>query len=164
MVASEKEYKEIFDKFVSYEQSVHLANQKRIRVGLKVNIGLPLIFLILSFAIKEAKLIFLILWIITLFGIAGYLIYVEYSDYEMMHRLEEFGVIDQGEKSEAKLIGETIQIAEATINEKLDMVDERIEEGKEKLAKELEEKKDQLKEMAIQKLEKQEEKDNEEHH
>lgn len=163
-MASEKEYKEIFDKFVSYEQSVHLANQKRIRIGLKINIGLPLIFLILSFAIKEAKRVFLILWIITLFGIAGYLIYVEYSDYRMMHRLEEFGVIDGAEKSEAKLIGETVQMAEASINEKLDIVDERIEEEKEKIVKELEERKGQIREIAIQKLEKQEEKNNEEHH
>lgn len=163
-MANEKEYKELFEKFVDYEQSVHLVNQKRIRIGLKINIWVPLIFLVLSFAIKSAKLVFLILWIITLFGIAGYLIYVEYSDYKMMHRLEEFGAIDKEQKEDVTLIGENIQIAESTINEKLNIVDEKIEESKEKIVRELEEKKDQLKEIALQKIDRQEEKDDEEHH
>ena len=163
-MANEKEYKEIFEKIVDYEQSVHLVNQKRIRIGLKINIWVPLIFLVLIFAIKSAKLVFLILWIITLFGIAGYLIYVEYSDYKMMHRLEEFGAIDKEQKEDVTLNGENIQIAESTINEKLNIVDEKIEESKEKIVRELEEKKDQLKEIALQKIDRQEEKDDEEHH
>ena len=88
------EYKEIYEKFMDYQQSVHHKNQKKIQVGLKVNIILPLFFLILSFAISNGKLVFLILWIISLFGIAGYLIYIEFSDYKMMQKMQEFGVSD----------------------------------------------------------------------
>ena len=91
-MAEKREYKEMYEKFINYEQDLHLENQKRIRIGLKVNIILPLFFLIMSFAISEGKLVFLVLWILSLFGIAFYLIYVEYSDYKMMEQMKEFGV------------------------------------------------------------------------
>ncbi len=120
-MASEKEYKEIYTKFINYNQEVHMKNQKRIQVGLKVNILLPLVFLVLSFAIKEAKLVFLILWICTLFGIAFYLIYVEFSDYKMMSRLEEFGAVTGESIDNQSLIGEIIV-------EKANLIEERQEE------------------------------------
>lgn len=57
-MAEKREYKEMYEKFINYEQDLHLENQKRIRIGLKVNIILPLFFLIMSFAISEGKLVF----------------------------------------------------------------------------------------------------------
>ena len=143
-MAKETEFKEIFSKFVDYQQSVHLANQKRIQVGLKVNILLPLVFLVLSFAISSAKLVFLILWIISLFGIAGYLIYVEYSDYKMMQQLEEFGVELEVDKIDRSLLGDSVQQVES-------------------IAKDIEERVEHHKEMVAQIIEKQEVEDDEEH-
>ena len=159
----ETEYKEIYEKFINYQESVHLKNQKRIQVGLKVNILLPLLFLILSFAISNGKLVFLILWIISLFGIAGYLIYVEFSDYKMIKKMEEFGISDIKEGMEANLIGESIQLAENLVNEKLDYADEKMEEGKIRIAREIEEKRERIKEIATQKSPEQEEDSHEKH-
>ena len=143
-MVKETEFKEVFSKFVDYQQSVHLANQKRIQVGLKVNILLPLVFLVLSFAISSAKLVFLILWIISLFGIAGYLIYVEYSDYKMMQKLEEFGVAVEADETDRSLLGDSAQQVE-------------------NIAKEIEERVEHHKEMVAQIIEKQEVEDDEEH-
>ena len=143
-MVKETEFKEVFSKFVDYQQSVHLANQKRIQVGLKVNILLPLVFLVLSFAISSAKLVFLILWIISLFGIAGYLIYVEYSDYKMMQQLEEFGVAVEADETDRSLLGDSAQQVE-------------------NIAKEIEERVEHHKEMVAQIIEKQEVEDDEEH-
>ncbi len=143
-MAKQTEFKEVFSKFVDYQQSVHLANQKRIQVGLKVNILLPLVFLVLSFAISSAKLVFLILWIISLFGIAGYLIYVEYSDYKMMQKLEEFGVAVEADETDRSLLGDSAQQVE-------------------NIAKEIEERVEHHKEMVAQIIEKQEVEDDEEH-
>ena len=67
-----EKYKEMYDKFINYEQNLHQHNQKRIRVGLKINIILPLFFLILSFAISEGRLLFLFLWVISFLGIETY--------------------------------------------------------------------------------------------
>lgn len=143
-MAKQTEFKEVFSKFVDYQQSVHLANQKRIQVGLKVNILLPLVFLVLSFAISSAKLVFLILWIISLFGIAGYLIYVEYSDYKMMQKLKEFGVAVEADETDRSLLGDSAQQVE-------------------NIAKEIEERVEHHKEMVAQIIEKQEVEDDEEH-
>lgn len=150
---SEKhKYKKMYEKFVDYEQNLHRENQKKIRIGLKVNIILPLFFLILSFVISEGKLVFLILWIISLFGIAFYLVYVEYSDYKMMEQMKEFGVDMDEIREDRSLIGEGVQQAESSITEKLDYVDERLIEEKQRIGEELVERKEQLKETVIQKI------------
>ena len=98
-MTEEKKYKERYEKFIAYEKENHEKNQRKIRNGLKVNILLPLVFLIISFATDSSKLIFLILWITSLFGIAFYLIYVEYTDFRMQELL---GTMEE----EKSLIGE----------------------------------------------------------
>ena len=128
-----EKYKEMYDKFINYEQNLHQQNQKRIRVGLKINIILPLFFLILSFAISEGKLVFLLLWIISLFGIATYLIYVEYSDYKMLEQLKELGVDEDALRDGVNLIGEGVQQAESNITEKLDYAGDLIDAEKQKI-------------------------------
>lgn len=147
-----EKYKEMYDKFINYEQNLHQQNQKRIRVGLKINIILPLFFLILSFAISEGKLVFLLLWIISLFGIATYLIYVEYSDYKMLEQLKEFGVDEDALREDVNLIGEGVQQAESNITEKLDYAGDLIDAEKQKIEAEIAERKEQLKEAVIQKI------------
>ncbi|MEE0106459.1 MAG: hypothetical protein UEY91_06660 [Lachnospiraceae bacterium] len=147
-----EKYKEMYDKFINYEQNLHQQNQKRIRVGLKINIILPLFFLILSFAISEGKLVFLLLWIISLFGIATYLIYVEYSDYKMLEQLKELGVDEDALRDDVNLIGEGVQQAESNITEKLDYAGDLIDAEKQKIEAEIAERKEQLKEAVIQKI------------
>lgn len=147
-----EKYKEMYDKFINYEQNLHQQNQKRIRVGLKINVILPLFFLILSFAISEGKLVFLLLWIISLFGIATYLIYVEYSDYKMLEQLKELGVDEEALREDVNLIGEGVQQAESNITEKLDYAGDLIDAEKQKIEAEIAERKEQLKEAVIQKI------------
>lgn len=143
-MSMEPDYKDVLDKFVDYEQHVHKQNQKRIQVGIKVNIFLPMIFLILSFAISSGKLIFLIMWILSLFGIAFYLIYVEYTDYKMMERMKDYGV-DVMENSSLVVNSENIEAAEEIVNERLDKVDERRAKIREKVRDEIDEKIEEIK-------------------
>ena len=147
-----EKYKEMYDKFINYEQNLHQQNQKRIRVGLKINVILPLFFLILSFAISEGKLVFLLLWIISLFGIATYLIYVEYSDYKMLEQLKELGVDEDALREDVNLIGEGVQQAESNSTENLDYAGDLIDAEKQKIEAEIAERKEQLKEAVIQKI------------
>lgn len=126
-----KKYKEMMAQFVEYQQDLHEKNQKRIRVGLKINILVPLIFLIISFATQGSKLIFLILWIVSLFGIAFYLVYVEYTDYVMMEKMKQFGMINEEEETPV-LIGDGIEHA----HEELKRMEEDIREEKEKIREE----------------------------
>ena len=76
-------YEEMYGKLVAYEQNIHLQNQKRIKIGLKCIAIIPPIFLILLFWTDSNKVVFLILWIVSLFALATYLILVEYVDYNL---------------------------------------------------------------------------------
>lgn len=97
----------VYEKFLELQQETHLKNQKKIRVGLKVNILLPLVFLVISFISNRSKLVFLVLWIASLFGIAFYLLYVEYMDFKLQEQLKELGIMEEEAEAQA-LIGEEV--------------------------------------------------------
>jgi hypothetical protein len=169
-MATTKDYKEMYDKFIDHSRMLHRKNQKKIRVGLKVNIVVPLIFLVLSFSMSGARLVFLVLWICTLFGIAFYLVYVEFSDYKMMQQLEEFNVDFELPLEDTSLIGGNMERAETVVTEKLDRVDDRIEDQKQRLEdekrrieEEIAQRTRRLKELMAQKTTQEDDKD-EEHH
>ena len=61
-----------------------------IRWGFLGMIIIPLVFLILMFSL-ESKLVFLILWIVSLIGLAVYLIVVEYLHDKMQRQLAMTG-------------------------------------------------------------------------
>lgn len=94
----------------------------------------------------------MLLWIISLFGIATYLIYVEYSDYKMLEQLKELGVDEDALREDVNLIGEGVQQAESNITEKLDYAGDLIDAEKQKIEAEIAERKEQLKEAVIQKI------------
>ncbi len=82
---SNDKYRKAYNMVIEYEKEAHRKNQKRIAVGLKLIIIIPLIFLALLFFTGSSKVIFLILWIVSLFILAAYLITVEYMDYNLMY-------------------------------------------------------------------------------
>lgn len=142
------DYKKAFEKYVDYQQDLHIKNQKRIQVGLKVNILVPLVFLLLCFLTQGSKLVFLLLWIGSLFGISFYLMYVEYTDYKLQEQLKEF--VDNDTLEPDNLIGERVDRAEAIINTKMDALDEMIEGKKEENRQKLEAGKQKAKEKIVQ--------------
>ena len=86
-----EKYEQMYEMLVTYERKIHEKNQKRISIGLKCIIIIPLIFLILMFSL-ESKLVFLILWIVSLIGLAVYLIVVEYLHDKMQRQLAMTGM------------------------------------------------------------------------
>ena len=87
----DKKFQEMYEKLMDYESSLHEINQKRIKIGLRCIYIIPLIFLVLLFITDSSKIIFLVLWIASLFGIAIYLIGVEYVDYKQQEKMNEIG-------------------------------------------------------------------------
>ncbi len=104
-----EKYEQMYEMLVEYERKIHEKNQKRIRIGLKCILIIPLIFLILLFWTESNKVVFLILWIVSLFAIAAYLILVEYMDYNLQEKLNE---INDEEDGVENLIGQEIEEAE----------------------------------------------------
>ena len=92
-----KDYEKFYYEYISELRDKHEANVSRIRLGIRINLILPLAFLILSFTIGGSRFIFLILWIVSLFGIAAYLIFVEYTDFELQQKLIDLEDREDGE-------------------------------------------------------------------
>lgn len=131
---NEIKYEELYDRFMDYQTKVHEANQKRIRLGLKVNIFFPLIFLTLCFLTDGSKLIFLIFWIVSLFGIAFYLMYVEYSDDKLQRQMKAFGLGGNGDmEDESSLISFGVENTETKALKHMENVDRSIEEKKQEV-------------------------------
>ena len=66
-----------------YYEKEHKRNKDRIKYGIIAMLIIPIIFLILLFVVNSSKVIFLVMWIASLFIISGYLIAIEYKDYNM---------------------------------------------------------------------------------
>lgn len=54
-----------------------------------------------------SKVIFLLLWIVSMFGVAAYLIGVEYMDYQMQHKVGHIANMREGELSEILTLPES---------------------------------------------------------
>lgn len=117
---SNDKYRKAYNMVIEYEKEAHRKNQKRIAVGLKLIIIIPLIFLALLFFTGSSKVIFLILWIISLFILAAYLITVEYMDYNLMERMAKLRGHDE-DMEDYDLIGN--DAIENRIRDVLDKID-----------------------------------------
>jgi len=116
-------YEEMYEKLVLYEQKMHESNQKKIRIGLKCIWIIPLIFLFLLFWTESNKVVFLILWIVSLFGIAVYLILVEYSDYNLQEKLSE---ITNEEREPEALLGQQLDGMEENLKSVIRKIDDTL--------------------------------------
>lgn len=85
----EKKYSQLYQALLQEVLQFHSGNQRRIRKGMLSLLLEPLAFLVLLFLSDGSRVIFLLLWIVSMFGIAAYLIAVEYVDYEMQNKVKK---------------------------------------------------------------------------
>ena len=95
-----------------YYEKEHKRNKDRIKYGIIAMLIIPIIFLILLFVVNSSKVIFLVMWIASLFIISGYLIAIEYKDYNMTENLK--GIIDNSDND--ALIDKTKVIKDIAMN------------------------------------------------
>lgn len=140
-MGNEKKMEILYGKFIDYQQEIHQRNQKKIRIGLKINILLPLVFLVTSFLTDRSKLVFLVLWIVSLFGIAFYLLYVEYTDFMLQEQLKVFGIMEEEAETQALIGDEVIQGIDDINN-----VRQEVKNVQREMVKDLKEKREEFKE------------------
>ena len=85
----EKKYSQLYQALLQEVLQFHNGNQRRIRKGMLSLLLVPLVFLVLLFLSEGSRVIFLLLLIVSMFGIAAYLIAVEYIDYEMQNKVKK---------------------------------------------------------------------------
>lgn len=120
-LSDDKRLREMYNKLVGYEKTIHEQNQKRIKIGLRCIYIIPLFFLVLLMIVPDSsKLIFLVLWIVSLFAIAVYLIGVEYVDYKLQEKMNEISGCD------AQSVSPVVQI-EDRVHEIAERVEQRFD-------------------------------------
>ena len=139
---SQKELELMYSRFLDFEEKEHQKNLKRIKIGIRCIWIIPAIFLFLMFFTGSSKVIFLVLWICSLFGIAVYLIVVEFADYNLQHRLNEIQGNDDAKMSSLievpEMVENRVQKAVDTLDElnlpDISELEDRIHERREALA------------------------------
>ena len=120
-LSDDKRLREMYDKLVGYEKTIHEQNQKRIKIGLRCIYIIPLFFLVLLMIVPDSsKIIFLVLWIVSLFAIAVYLIGVEYVDYKLQEKMNEISGCDAQSVSPVVQIEDRVQEIAERVEQKFD--------------------------------------------
>lgn len=128
--------KSLLRQLIQEEEQIHADNQKRIKAGIRCLIWIPMVFLGLLFLTESEKAIFLVLWVVSLFIISGYLIYIEYIDFQAQEKLRRFS--DHQYEQNTSLIGTDIEAFEDAVQELLHQIDEKKAEKRQKMQQLLE--------------------------
>ena len=94
-MAKEREYQELYDRLLEEVSALHRSNRRRIRNGMRMLLAVTLGLMLLMFLAEGNKVFTLMLWILSMFAVAAYLIAVEYADYELQKKLEEITQMEQ---------------------------------------------------------------------
>lgn len=131
-LSDDRRLREMYDKLVGYEKTIHEQNQRRIKIGLRCIYFIPLFFLVLLMIVPDSsKIIFLVLWIVSLFAIAVYLIGVEYVDYKLQEKLNEISGSDTQSVSPVVQMEERVQEIAEKVEQRLDTIQQRTGEDAE---------------------------------
>lgn len=88
-MSKNKKYHQLYDRLLEEVEMLHERIKVGIRQGLKMLVIVPLLFMLIMFLTQGSKGIFLVLWIVSTFVIAAFLIALEYVDHGIQKRLEE---------------------------------------------------------------------------
>lgn len=91
----ERDYQELYDRLLKEVSTLHRNNRRRIRVGMRMLLAVTLGLMLLMFLAEGNKVFTLMLWILSMFAVAAYLIAVEYADYELQKKLESITQMEQ---------------------------------------------------------------------
>lgn len=94
-MSKEKEYHELYERLLAEVAALHQSNRRRIRNGMRMLVAVTLGLMLLMFLAEGNKVFTLMLWIVSMFGVASYLIAVEYADYELQKKLEYITQMEQ---------------------------------------------------------------------
>ena len=88
-MTTEEKYHQLYDRLLEEVTALHRSNQHRIRTGMRALVIVTLGLMLLMFLAEGNKVFTLILWIVSMFALAAYLIGVEYMDYELQKKLQD---------------------------------------------------------------------------
>ena len=138
-MSKNKKYHQLYNRLLEEVELLHERIKVGIRQGLKMLVIVPLLFMLVMFLTQGSKGIFLVLWIVSTFVIAAFLIALEYVDHGIQKRLEEITGMENAQPEDS--IMPDIELPEIDIEELRLIAQERrnqlpLHKLKEKLAAE----------------------------
>lgn len=94
-MSTERDYQKLYDRLLEEVGALHRANQHRIRSGLRALLAVTVGLMLLTFLADGNKVFTLMLWILSMFAVAAYLIAVEYMDYELQKKLRDIAQLQE---------------------------------------------------------------------
>lgn len=87
----------LYGKLLMYAEQVHQNNKRRIRNGLISLIVIPVVLIAVLLLTDSSRIVFLIIWIACMFVVAGFLLFVAYSDWMLQATINELSRDELGE-------------------------------------------------------------------
>ena len=77
----------VIAEITAFAENMHAKNQHKKKVCLRCMMIIPLVFMVLMFTMDTAKVVYLLLWVISLFIFCAYLIVIDYIDDKLARKL-----------------------------------------------------------------------------
>jgi len=98
----------ILEEITAFAESMHIKNQHKKKICLRCMMIIPLVFMVLMFTMDTAKVVYLLLWVISLFIFCAYLIVIDYIDDKLTRKLNDLNIEIQ-EKQAGDSLAENIK-------------------------------------------------------
>lgn len=82
----------VLAEITAFAENMHTKNQHKKKICLRCMMIIPLVFMVLMFTMDTAKVVYLLLWVISLFIFCAYLIIIDYIDDKLARKLNELNI------------------------------------------------------------------------
>ena len=82
----------VLAEITAFAENMHTKNQHKKKICLRCMMIIPLVFMVLMFTMDTAKVVYLLLWVISLFIFCAYLIVIDYINDKLARKLNELNI------------------------------------------------------------------------
>ena len=93
----------VLAEITAFAENMHTKNQHKKKICLRCMMTIPLVFMVLMFTMDTAKVVYLLLWVISLFIFCAYLIIIDYIDDKLARKLNDLNIEIQEKQADASI-------------------------------------------------------------
>ena len=93
----------VLAEITAFAENMHTKNQHKKKICLICMMIIPLVFMVLMFTMDTAKVVYLLLWVISLFIFCAYLIIIDYIDDKLARKLNDLNIEIQEKQADASI-------------------------------------------------------------
>lgn len=93
----------VLAEITAFTENMHTKNQHKKKICLRCMMIIPLVFMVLMFTMDTAKVVYLLLWVISLFIFCAYLIIIDYIDDKLARKLNDLNIEIQEKQADASI-------------------------------------------------------------